>query len=73
MDPLPPPMPSSQNRPTDRWQRRGSAFWGGGVLILIGIYFLLANLGLLHWLDWNIAWPVILIGLGVYLVARRLR
>jgi uncharacterized integral membrane protein len=68
MDPLP-PMPSSQ----DRWQRRSGAFWGGGILILIGVYFLLANLGLLNWLDWSIAWPVILIALGIYLVARRLR
>ena len=69
MDPLPPPAPTTP----DRWQRRSSAFWGGGVLILIGVYFLLNNLGLLNWLDWNIAWPVILIGLGIYLVARRLR
>ena len=67
MDPL--PAPTSQ----DRWQRRSSAFWGGGVLIVIGVYFLLNNLGLLNWLDWNIAWPVILIAIGLYLVARRLR
>ncbi len=72
MDPLPPPMPSNQDR-SDRWQRRSGAFWGGGILILIGVYFLLANLGLLNWLDWNIAWPVILIAIGLYLVARRLR
>jgi len=57
----------------DRWQRRSGTFWGGGILILIGIYFLLANLGLLNWLDWNIAWPVILIALGIWLVVRRLR
>ncbi|HEY8759454.1 MAG TPA: DUF5668 domain-containing protein [Candidatus Dormibacteraeota bacterium] len=69
IDPLPPPMPSSP----DRWQRRSGTFWGGGILILIGIYFLLANLGLLNWLDWNIAWPVILIALGIWLVVRRLR
>jgi phage shock protein C len=69
MDPLPPPMPSSH----DRWQRRSGTFWGGGILILIGVYFLLVNLGLLNWLDWNIAWPVILIALGVWLVVRRLR
>ena len=42
-------------------------------LILIGGYFLLANLGLLNWLNWNIAWPVILIAIGIYLVVRRLR
>ena len=77
-DPLPPPSPLPQDQPqysqsNFSWQRRSGAFWGGGVLILIGVYFLLANLGLLKWLDWNIAWPVILIGLGIYLVARRLR
>jgi phage shock protein C len=69
IDPLPPPMPRQQ----DRWQGRAGTFWGGGILILIGVYFLLANLGLLNWLNWNIAWPVILIALGVYLVVRRLR
>ena len=69
MDPLPPPLPSSQ----ERWQRRSSSFWGGGVLILIGVYFLLANLGLMDWVKWDIVWPVILIGIGGYLVIRRLR
>jgi phage shock protein C len=69
MDPLPPPAPTAQ----DRWQRRSSAFWGGGILIVVGVYFLLSNLGLLNWLDWNIAWPVILIAIGLYLVVRRLR
>jgi hypothetical protein len=69
MDPLPPSLQSRQNR----WQRNSGAFWGGGILIVIGLYFLLANLGLLNWLDWKVVWPVILIGLGVYLVARRLR
>jgi hypothetical protein len=74
MDPLPPPLPSSQVPSSqDRWQRRSGAFWGGGVLILVGVYFLLANLGLLNWLDWKIAWPIILIGLGIYLIVRRLR
>jgi Domain of unknown function (DUF5668) len=69
MDPFPPTM---QSRP-NRWQRNSGAFWGGGILILIGLYFLLANLGLLNWLDWKVVWPVILIALGVYLVVRRLR
>jgi hypothetical protein len=69
MDPLPPPHPGSQ----ERWQRRSSGFWGGGVLILIGVYFLLANLGLMDWVKWDIVWPVILIGIGGYLVIRRLR
>ena len=52
------------------WRRE--YFWPA-VLVVLGVYFLLNNLGLLNWLDWNIAWPVILIALGLYLVVRRLR
>ena len=68
-DPLPPPLPSSHAR----WPRRSSGFWVGGLLILLGLYFLLRNLGLLDWLNSEIVWPLILIGVGLYLVARRLR
>jgi hypothetical protein len=40
---------------------------------LLGIYFLLNNLGLLGWLQPNIIWPVVLIGLGAWLIFRRAR
>jgi len=45
----------------------------GGLLILLGLYFLLRNLGLLEWLNSAIVWPLVLIGVGLYLVVRRLR
>jgi hypothetical protein len=43
------------------------------VLILAGVYFLLDNLGWLGWLRPGVAWPVVLIGLGVWLIVRRAR
>jgi ABC-type glycerol-3-phosphate transport system permease component len=49
---------------------RHELFWPA-VLILIGAYFLLRNLGLLDWLHADIFWPVVLIALGVWLILRR--
>ena len=43
------------------------------VLIVIGVYFLLRNLGLIDWVNGNLVWPVILILLGVWLILRRVR
>jgi LiaI-LiaF-like transmembrane region len=52
------------------WRRE--YFWPV-VLILLGVYFLLNNLGWLGWLRPDIVWPVVLIGLGVWLIVRRTR
>jgi hypothetical protein len=73
-DPLPsvPPPPPFPNR-SDPWQRRSGGFWVGAFLVIAGAYFLLANLGLLDWLKWDLVWPLVLIVIGVYLVVRRLR
>ena len=49
---------------------RSEYFWPG-VLILVGLYFLLRNLGLLDWLRPEILWPVVLIAIGVWLILRR--
>ena len=49
---------------------RPSYFWGG-VLVIVGVLALLANLHVLDNLDWNYAWPVLLIALGVWLVIIR--
>jgi hypothetical protein len=51
---------------------RHDYFWPT-VLILLGIYFLLRNLGLIDWLNGNVVWPVILILLGLWLILRRAR
>ncbi len=52
------------------WRRE--YFWPS-VLVVLGIYFLLNNLGVLWWLEPKIVWPVLLIALGVWLIMRRAR
>src|SRR5579872_5670914 len=44
--------------------------WPAG-LVLIGVYYLLSNLGLLKWLHGDVFWPSVLIVLGVVLLLRR--
>jgi hypothetical protein len=52
------------------WRR--DYFWPA-VLVVLGVYFLLNNLGWLEWLKPEIVWPVVLIALGVWLIIRRSR
>lgn len=40
------------------------------LLILVGLVFLLKNLGLISASAWGITWPCVLIAAGVYLVVR---
>lgn len=35
------------------------------VLIIIGVLFFLKNAGIVAW-SWSVIWPLLLIGLGVY-------
>jgi hypothetical protein len=49
---------------------RHELFWPA-VLIVVGVYFLLSNLGVLWWLKPGIFWPAVLIALGVWLIVRR--
>ncbi len=53
-----------------RWGHSWSWFWGL-VLILVGGYYLLKNLGLLEWIQGDVIWPVLLIFLGLWLIASR--
>lgn len=69
IDPVPPPQPQRSYR----WRRSSGGFWAGALLVVAGAYFLLTNLGLLSWLSWHLVWPVVLIGIGLYLIIRRLR
>jgi hypothetical protein len=47
-------------------------FWGAA-LVVIGAYYLLANLGLLKWLHGDVLWPILLILLGVGILVNRYR
>ena len=50
------------------WRRE--YFWPA-VLIVVGVYFLLSNLGYLEWLKADIVWPLVIIAIGVWLIVRR--
>ncbi len=56
-------------------ERRGATFFVGLVLVLLGSWFLLRNLGLrLPWfLGMEVLWPLMLVGLGAMLLLRRAR
>lgn len=47
--------------------------WLGVFLILLGIFFLLDNLGLIKWIDKDLIWPIILIFIGAWLLIKRWR
>jgi hypothetical protein len=38
---------------------------------VIGLYYLLLNLGVLSWLPGDVLWPLLLILFGVWLLVRR--
>lgn len=45
----------------------------GVLLILFGFYFLFSQFGWLSWLSGEVFWPLVIIGLGIYLLIRRSR
>ena len=65
----------------DRWNGGWHSpwAWGGGMwpwfwgaaLVLIGVYYLLQNLGVLNGLKADVLWPSLLILLGVLMLFRR--
>lgn len=44
----------------------------GALLVLVGVIFLLSNLGL-WWLSWSTVWPLLLVAIGVMIVLGRRR
>ena len=53
------------------WHRRRNAV--GILIIIVGIFFLLINLGIFWWFRWAYLWPVIPIAIGLLIIfsARR--
>jgi phage shock protein C len=74
-DPAGGPPPARTPHPRGRWGppygSRPPGLWAGIILIVLGAYFLLTNLGVLSNIRWDIVWPVVLIGLGLLLFLRR--
>ena len=69
--PVPPVPPEQFDTPDLHVYGRHAIPTGAVALIVIGVGFLLANMGILseHWIDRG--WPILLIGLGVWLVIQR--
>ncbi len=42
----------------------------GAILLLLGLYFLLQEIGWLTWLHGGIIWPLLIIGFGIYLIKK---
>ncbi|HYM97594.1 MAG TPA: PspC domain-containing protein [Candidatus Sulfotelmatobacter sp.] len=55
------------------YRRHSSGLWFGAILVLLGLWLLGANLGLLNGFRWDIFWPVVIIALGVLVLLRRVR
>ncbi len=45
----------------------------GLLLIVVGVIFLLGNVGVFRFIDWQFIWPLVLIALGVFFIAQRAR
>jgi phage shock protein C len=74
-DPASGPPPSGPPHHHGRWGppygNRPPGLWAGVILILLGAYFLLTNLGVLNNLRWDLFLPALLIVLGLLLLIRR--
>ncbi|HET7337913.1 MAG TPA: DUF5668 domain-containing protein [Candidatus Dormibacteraeota bacterium] len=64
----PPPPPAHGGA----WFGVWGWFWAIA-LILVGVYYLLVNLGLMSWVRGDLVWPVLLIVLGGLFLISRLR
>jgi phage shock protein PspC (stress-responsive transcriptional regulator) len=43
----------------------------GVMMVLLGAYFLLSEIGLFNWVSGVVFWPLVLIGTGIYLLVKR--
>jgi phage shock protein C len=73
--PHPDAPPQGGREKFGRWgppySRRPPGLWAGIILIVLGAYFLLTNLGIFNNVHWEIVWPVVLIAIGLLLLLRR--
>ncbi len=63
---------SAASPSVNRRSHHGTPFLGL-VLVILGIWLLLGNLGVLDWASARYVWPVVLVVLGVALLLQRLR
>lgn len=64
-----PGPPYGWSGPGNRGRPRG--LWVGIILVVLGAYILVANIGLLNGFRWDIFWPIVLIAIGLLVLVRR--
>lgn len=64
------PIASRPHDPEAEERRRSTV---GYLLVALGLVFLLANLGAFRFIRGDLVWPLVLVGLGVLLLAQRIR
>jgi phage shock protein C len=74
--PTPPGSPPPASPPEHGWWGSGNrgrprGLLAGIILIVLGAYFLVANIGLLSGFRWDIFWPIVLIAIGLLILVRR--
>jgi phage shock protein C len=69
--PNPPPPPPPHPGWWEGYRGRPPGLWAGIILIVLGAYFLLVNIGLLSGFRWDLFWPVVLIAIGLLVLVRR--
>jgi phage shock protein C len=52
-------------------KRLGKPGTVGVILVLLGAYFLLSEIGLFNWMSGAVFWPLVIIGAGIYMLIRR--
>lgn len=52
-------------------RRLGKPGTVGLILLLLGAYFLLSEIGLFNWISGAVFWPLVIIGIGIYLLVKR--
>jgi phage shock protein C len=54
-------------------KRAGKPGTVGVILVLLGAYFLLSEIGLFNWMSGAVFWPLVIIGAGIYMLIQRNR
>ncbi len=54
-------------------KRLGKPGTVGVILVLLGAYFLLSEIGLFNWMSGAVFWPLVIIGAGIYMLIQRNR
>lgn len=60
--------PAPQTEPADKGNQMRTM---GVLLLLFGGFFLLQQIGIFNWISAGLFWPIVLIGVGVYLLILR--